>query len=70
MTPSTFLWAVTRPLESMLNVVDGGLIPVLWEDLDPATVQEGQRESNGYTLSVLKDYGLKMLWRLLQAETK
>ena len=35
-------------------MVDGGLTPVPWEDLDPATVQEIQRESEGYTLSVLK----------------
>ena len=40
---------------SMLSVVDGGLAPMPWEDLDPAMVQEVQRESDGYTLSVLKD---------------
>ena len=40
---------------SMLSVVDGDLTPVPWEDLDPAMVQEFQRESNGYTLDVLKD---------------
>ena len=39
----------------MLSVVDGRLTPVPWEDLDPAMVQEIQRDSNGYTLSVLKD---------------
>ena len=38
----------------MLSVVDGGLAPVPWEDLDPALVQEVQRESSGYTLDVLK----------------
>ena len=40
---------------SMLRVVNGGLAPVAWEDLDPAMVQEIQRESNSYTLDVLKD---------------
>ena len=40
---------------SMLSVVDGGLTPVPWEDLDPAMVQQIQRESDSYTLSVLKD---------------
>ena len=39
----------------MLNVVDGGLAPVPWEDLDPAMGKEIQRESGGYTLDVLKD---------------
>ena len=39
----------------MLSVVDRGLAPVPWEDLDPAMVQEMQRESGGYTLRVLKD---------------
>ena len=39
----------------MLSVVDGGQSPVPWEDLDPAMVQEIQRESDGYTMSVLKD---------------
>ena len=39
---------------SMLGVVDGGLAPVPWEDLDAALVQEVQRESSGYTLDVLK----------------
>ena len=39
----------------MLSVVDGGLDPVAWEDLDPALVEEIQRESSGYTLDVLKD---------------
>ena len=38
----------------MLNVVDGGLAPVPWEDLDPAMVQEIQREGSAYTLDVLK----------------
>ena len=41
--------------QSMLSVVDGGLTPVPWEDLDRAMVQEIQRESDGYALSVLKD---------------
>ena len=36
----------------MLSVVDGGLAPAPWEDLDPAMVQEFQRESS-YTLDVL-----------------
>ena len=40
---------------SMLSVVDGGLAPVPWEDLDPAIVQEIQRESSGYTLEVMKN---------------
>ena len=40
---------------SMLSVVDGSLAPVPWEDLDPAMVQEIQRESSGYTLDVLKN---------------
>ena len=40
---------------SMLSVVDEGLAPVPWEDLDPAMVQEIQRESSGYTLDVLKN---------------
>ena len=44
---------------SMLSVVDRGLTPVPWEHLDPAIVQEIQRESDGYTLSVLKD-GLRL----------
>ena len=39
----------------MLSVVDGGLAPVPWEDLDPAMVQEIQRASSGYTLDVQKD---------------
>ena len=39
----------------MLSVVNRGLTPVPWEDLAPAMVQEIQRESDGYTLSVLKD---------------
>ena len=40
---------------SMLSVVDGGLAPVPWEDLDPTLVQEIRRESSGYTLAVLKE---------------
>ena len=40
---------------SMLSVVDGSLAPVPWEDLDPAMVQEIQRESSSYTLDVLKN---------------
>ena len=44
-----------RGWRSMLSVVEGGLAPVSWEDLDPAMVQEIQRESSGYTLDVLKD---------------
>ena len=40
---------------SMLSLVDGGLAPVPSEDLDPAMVQEIQRESSGYTLDVLKN---------------
>ena len=40
---------------SMLCVLDEGLAPVLWDDLDPALVQEIQSESSGYTLDVLKD---------------
>ena len=40
---------------SMLSVVDGGLARVPWEDLEPAMVQEIQRESSGYTLDVLKN---------------
>ena len=39
----------------MLRVVDGSLAPVPWEVLDPAMVQEIQRESSGYTLDVLKN---------------
>ena len=42
-------------LGKMLSVVDGGLTPVPWEDLHPAMLQEIQRDSDGYTLSVLKD---------------
>ena len=41
---------------SMLSVVDGGLAPVPWEDLDPTLVQEIRRDSSGYTLDVLKDH--------------
>ena len=40
----------------MLSVVDGGQGPVPWEDLDPAMVQEIQRESSGFTLDVLKNH--------------
>ena len=40
---------------SMLSVVDGSLAPVSWEDVDPALVQEIQRESSGYNVDVLKD---------------
>ena len=40
---------------SMLSVVDAGQAPVPWEELDPAMVQEVQRESSGYTLDGLKD---------------
>ena len=40
---------------SMLSVVDGSLAPVPWEDLDPAMVQELQRDSRGYTMDVLKN---------------
>ena len=40
----------------MLNVVDGGLAPVPWEDLDSAMVQEIQSESSGFTLDVLKNH--------------
>ena len=39
----------------MLSVLDGSLASVLWEDPDPAMVQEIQRESSGYTLDVLKN---------------
>ena len=39
----------------MLSMVDGGLAPVPLEDLDPAMVEEIQRESSGNTLGVLKD---------------
>ena len=40
---------------SVLSVVDRSLAPVPWEDLDPAMVQEIQRESSGFTLDVLKN---------------
>ena len=43
-------------LGSMLSVVDGGLAPVPWEDLEPAMVQEVQRVSSGYSLDVLIDH--------------
>ena len=36
-------------------MVDGGLTPVPWEDLDPAMVQEIQHEGSGYTLDVLEN---------------
>ena len=36
-------------------MVDEGLPPVPWEDLDPAMVQGIQSESSGYTLDVLKN---------------
>ena len=39
----------------VLSVVDGGLAPVPWEDLDPAMVQEIQHESSGYTPDVLQN---------------
>ena len=39
---------------SMVSVVDGSLTPVPWIDLDPAMVQETQRENGSYTLDVLK----------------
>ena len=39
---------------SLLSVVDGGLLTVPWEDVDPASVQKIQPESGGYTLDVLK----------------
>ena len=38
---------------SMLSVVDRSLAPVPWEDLDPAMVQETQRDSSAYSLDVL-----------------
>ena len=54
----------------MLSVVDGSLAPVPWEDLDPAMVQEIQRESSGYTLDVLKSQLRPPVpWRLLLGET-
>ena len=40
---------------SMLCVVDGSLAPAPWEDLHSAMVQEIERESNGFTLDVLKN---------------
>ena len=46
-------------LGSMLSVVDPGLAPVPWEDLDPAMAQEIQRESSRNTLEVVKEG----LWR-------
>ena len=40
---------------SMLSVVDGGLTSLPWEDLDWTLVQAIQQESDGLTLSDLKD---------------
>ena len=40
---------------SMSSVVDCRLAPVPFEDLDPAMVQEIQRDSSGYTLDVLQN---------------
>ena len=40
---------------SILSVLDRSLAPVPWEDLDPAMVEEIQRESRGFTLDVLKN---------------
>ena len=40
---------------SMLSVVDGGLTPIPWEDLDSSLVQTIQREIDGLTLGDLKD---------------
>ena len=55
---------------SMLSVVDRSLAPVPCEDLDPAMVQNIQRESSGYTLDVLKiNFDLERPWRLLLGET-
>ena len=50
---------------SVLSVLDGSHAPVLWEDLDPALVQEMQCQSSGYTLDVLKD----RLWPRSAVET-
>ena len=48
---------IRRPgLGSRLRVVNRSLAPVPWEDLEPALVQEIQRESSGYTLDVLKNH--------------
>ena len=44
----------------MLSLVQQSLAAVSWEDLDPAMVQETQRESCCYTLDVLND-GLRLL---------
>ena len=41
---------------SMLSVVDGSLAPVPRKDLDSAMFQEIQRESNSFTLDVLKNH--------------
>ena len=51
------LWylCIHAPCHMHVSVVDRSLAPVPWEDLDPTLVQEVQRESNGYTLDVLKD---------------
>ena len=55
---------------SMLSVGDGSLAPAPWEDLKPAMVPEIQRESNGYTLDVLKNQLRPQdAWRLLLGET-
>ena len=40
---------------SMLSVVNRSLARVPWEDLDPAMVEEIQRESTRYTVDVLKN---------------
>ena len=54
----------------MLSVVDGSQDPVPWEDLDPAMVQEIQRETSGNTLDVLKNQlQPREPWRLLLGET-
>ena len=34
--------------------MERSLAPVLWENVDPALLQENQPESSGYTLDVLK----------------
>ena len=39
----------------MLSVVEGGLTPIPWEDLDSALVQALQRESDGLTFGDLKN---------------
>ena len=40
---------------SMPSVVDKGLAPVPWEDLDLGLVQEIHRETSSYTLDVLRN---------------